>query len=212
MKNKIYVNYGCGLAAPLEWLNFDASPTLRIQKTPLMGRLLKRKLNILFPENVRYGNIIKGLPLEENSVDGIYCSHTLEHLSLLDFRKALRNTIKVMKKGAKFRCIVPDLEFLAREYISKLDKGVESSSIEFMNNTLLGANHRPKGLRAILSVILGNSNHLWMWDRNSLALELEKTGFKKIRICQFNDSNDDMFKLVEDLGRFKNAVAIECEK
>ena len=43
---KIYVQYGCGLSAPKEWINFDVSPTLRIQKTPILGSILKSKLNV----------------------------------------------------------------------------------------------------------------------------------------------------------------------
>ena len=38
MKKK-YVQYGCGLSAPNEWINFDVSPTLRIQKIPIIGSL-----------------------------------------------------------------------------------------------------------------------------------------------------------------------------
>ena len=115
--NKRYVHYGCGLTAPVQWENFDVSPTLRIQKIPLLGRLVRQRLNAQFPENVRYGNIIKGLPVLEDSCDGVYCSHTLEHLSLVDFRKALANTKKILKPGGIFRCVVPDLESAARKYI-----------------------------------------------------------------------------------------------
>lgn len=95
---KIYVHYGCGLSAPKEWINFDVSLTLRIQKIPIIGQIIKHKLNTVFPENVRYGDTIKGLPIDENSCDGIYCSHTLEHLSLQDFRIALKNTRKILKR------------------------------------------------------------------------------------------------------------------
>jgi len=102
MNNKIYVQYGCGLSAPKEWKNFDVSPTLRIQKTPIVGNLFKSRLNTVFPENVQYGDIIKGLPVKDDSVDGVYCSHTLEHLSLEDFRKALKNTYRIMKKRRHF--------------------------------------------------------------------------------------------------------------
>ena len=45
---KIYVQYGAGNQAVEGWLNFDASPTLRIQKIPIIGRLLRSKLNCVF--------------------------------------------------------------------------------------------------------------------------------------------------------------------
>ncbi len=80
--NNIYVQYGCGKTAPEGWINFDSSPTLRIQKIPVIGKLLKNELNTVFPNNVRYGDIIKGLPINKNSCDLVYSSHTLEHLSL----------------------------------------------------------------------------------------------------------------------------------
>ncbi|HEX6859864.1 MAG TPA: hypothetical protein VF138_06660, partial [Caulobacteraceae bacterium] len=61
---KLYVQYGCGLSAPDGWLNFDASPTLRLQRLPLVGRLLTRG-RVRFPEAVRYGDITRGLPLAD---------------------------------------------------------------------------------------------------------------------------------------------------
>ena len=209
---KIYVQYGCGLSAPKEWINFDVSPTLRIQKTPILGSILKSKLNVTFPSNVLYGDIIKGLPIDENSCDGLYCSHTLEHLSLKDFRQALMNSFKVLKKGGIFRCIVPDLEFAARSYINALDNGDNLASLSFINNTMLGIKERPRGLKGFLSSFFGNSHHLWMWDNKSLVAELKDVGFTKIRACKFNDSEDEFFKLVEDIDRFENSVTIECRK
>ncbi len=37
----IYVQYGCGLSAPAGWNNYDASPTLRLQKLPVVGDIFK---------------------------------------------------------------------------------------------------------------------------------------------------------------------------
>ena len=210
---KIYAQYGCGLWAPKEWLNFDASPTLRIQKTPILNRLLKGSLNVVFPDNVRYGDIIKGLPLADNSCEGIYCSHTLEHLSLNDCRIALKNTYRVLKPGGVFRCVVPDLEYCARQYITCLDKGDKNAVYQFMGTeTLLGVENRPRGLKGLVNLFFGNAHHLWMWDFLSLSDELAKAGFNEIRRCAYNDSRHEMFRFVEDQGRFCNAVAIECYK
>jgi predicted SAM-dependent methyltransferase len=210
---KIYAQYGCGHSAPEEWINFDVSPTLRIQKIPLIGKLSKNQLNTTFPSNVLYGDIIKGLPVEDNSCDGLYCSHTLEHLSLTDFRIALKNSYKILKKGGIFRCIVPDLEFAARLYINELERGNNTASIDFVGrNTLLGIVDRPRGLKNFMTSFFGNSHHLWMWDYQSLSKELKDCGFTEIRRANFNDCEDEYFAYVESVGRFENAVAIECKK
>jgi hypothetical protein len=206
--SKFYVQYGCGLSAPREWSNFDASPTLRFQKIPVLGALSPTR----WPTNVKYGDIIKGLPIQSESVDGLYCSHTLEHLSLNDMRIALKNSYKVLKKGGVFRCVLPDIEHIAKSYIDALQKGDKNASIQFMKNTLLGVEQRPRGLRGLIGTYYGNSHHLWMWDHESLIEELKNAGFIEIRRAKFNDSQDPMFKLVEDESRFENAVALECRK
>ena len=212
-KGKLYVQYGCGLSAPESWTNFDVSPSLIIQKIPVLGNLVKKRLDIVFPKNVRHGNIIKGLPVADNSCDGLYCSHTLEHLSLDDFRTALRNSYRILKPGGLFRCVVPDLEYAARTYLKDMQAGDNLASIDFVGrNTLLGQKTRPRGIKNQVKSIWGNSRHLWMWDNQSLSEELAKAGFQNIKRAKFNDSEDPNFKLVEDAGRFENAVAIECRK
>ncbi|QIP13357.1 class I SAM-dependent methyltransferase [Spirosoma aureum] len=212
----LYVQYGCGLSAPTEWINFDTSPTLRIQKIPLLGRLLKNQLPCTFPANVRIGNIITGLPVPANSCLGVYSSHILEHLCLNDFRKALENTYTILQPGGLFRCIVPDLETYARQYVAELESGDPRASHRFLSpwgeRAMLGVESRPRGAKGILTALLGNSHHLWMWDRHSLTNELQAAGFVSIRPCAFNDSTDPMFRYVEDPDRFQSAVVLECTK
>lgn len=213
MATGIYAQYGCGQSAPKEWVNFDVSPTLRIQKTPIIGWLLRRRLNTTFPAGVRYGDIIKGLPLPDGACAGLYCSHVLEHLSLADFRTALRNSHRILAPGGIFRCVVPDLERPARQYIAALDAGDNEASTRFVGrNTLLGMESRPRNFRGRLAAAFGNSHHLWMWDRLSLAEELRKAGFRDVRSAEFHDSEDPLFKLVEEASRFEGAVAIQCRK
>lgn len=213
MNNPLYAQYGCGLSAPAEWLNFDVSPTLRIQKVPVIGKLVRGRLNVVFPESVKYGDIIKGLPVPPNSCKGVYCSHTLEHLSLQDLKTALRNTYAILEPGGIFRCVVPDLEYSARQYIAAIDAGDHHAGAQFMGpDTLLGIETRPRGVKGFMTSFFGNSHHLWMWDFPALSDELKEAGFKEIRRCRYNDSKDPMFRHVEDEGRFINALAIESIK
>lgn len=206
----LYVQYGCGFSAPKNWKNYDASPTLRFERTWLIGKLYKKNSHP-FPENVLYGDIVKGLPEQKNTCDGVYCSHVLEHLPYQDFQTALKNTYRILKPGGIFRCVVPDLKFAIEKYLK--DYGtVENPASDFMRRTLLGKEKRSKGFIGVVKDYAGNSKHLWMWDEKSLVSELEKSGFKNCRICFFNDSKDEHFKFVEEANRFNEAIAIECTK
>lgn len=96
---RLYVQYGAGNESVEGWISFDASPTLRIQKLPILGRLLRSRLNCVFDGDIRYGDIVKGLPLRPESVDGLFCSHVLEHLSHADCSTALKNSYAYLKRG-----------------------------------------------------------------------------------------------------------------
>jgi ubiquinone/menaquinone biosynthesis C-methylase UbiE len=206
----VNVQYGCGLSAPEGWINFDASPTLRLQKLPLLGKLVKK---VDFPANVLYGDIVKGLPgIKESSCDTVYCSHVLEHLSYEDCKLALKNTYAILKPGGRFRCVLPDLGFAIEQYLKDKKEQPELASIHFMQTTLLGYAQRPKGIKEKIMAALGNSHHLWMWDRDSLTQALKDAGFNKVSVADFNDSEEKSFMAVEDSSRFWGAVALEAIK
>lgn len=208
MGPKLYVQYGCGFSSPAGWLNYDASPTLRFERLPLIGRLYTKNA-ARFPADVKYGDIIRGLPLTPGSCAGIYASHVLEHLSLNDFRIALNNTYRLLHSGGIFRLVVPDLQGLASRY---LESSEASAAENFLRETSLGIEGRPRGLRGLVQMLLGNSCHLWMWDFKGIQKELMTTGFVSVRRCELGDSADPMFELVESADRFVNAVAVEAIK
>jgi SAM-dependent methyltransferase len=205
----LYVNYGCGYGdktcAPEGWLNFDASPTLRIQRMPLIGRLAPAP----FPANARFGDIRKGLPVADGSVDAVYCSHVLEHLALEDFRNALKNTFRILRPGGVFRLVLPDLKLLAREYVAS-DK--PDAAMQFMAASNMGRPWRPKGLMGLMRSWLGNSEHQWMWDYQALAMELGKAGFVSTRPAVLGDSGDVMFAKVESENRWNGALGMQTQR
>lgn len=207
---KRYVQYGCGFTAPVEWINYDASPTLRFERIPVLGKLYTRNKQ-RFPENVKYGDIVKGLPEMSGAADGIYCSHILEHLAYEDFLTALKNTWFILKPGGIFRGVVPDLRSAVLDYIERYDR-TDAPANNLMRNTMLGIETRAKSVSSIIKRLHGNSKHLWMWDYKSLEFELKKAGFLNIRQCRYGDSEDPFFNLVEEEERFFDAVGFECQK
>ena len=201
-----YVQYGCGWTAPEGWRNFDSSPTLRFERLPIIGKMYTKN-PARFPENVEYGDIVKGLPVPASSTEAIYCSHVLEHLSLEDFRKALKNTHRLLRSGGVFRFVLPDLEYSIKKYVASTS---DDAAPNFLKETLLGQETRPRGLKGLMFLWLGNASHLWMWDYKAIVHELEETGFRNIRRASYGDSTNSVFKQVEVKGRWDNCLGVEC--
>ncbi len=87
-----------------------------------------------------------------------------------------------------------------------------NAASEFMIHSALGQRKPFRGVRGMLRSWLGKSYHLWMWDEIALRHALEERGFRDIRRACFNDSEDPMFKLVENPDRFGDNLAMECRK
>jgi hypothetical protein len=133
----------------------------------------------------------------------------LEHLSLEDLRRALRNVHALLADGGVFRLVVPDLEALAESYLTSDD--VDACS-RFMEDTCLGVPERRRGFVALLRGGLGNAAHLWMWDFKGLATELRAAGFQGIRRARMGDADDPRFAAVEKPGRWEGHLGIECRR
>ena len=210
MENRSYVQYGSGPSVPDSdgWRHFDASPTLFFERLPLIGRLYTRN-EVRFSDRVEFGDIVKGLPVDPQSLDGVYCSHVLEHLALADCRIALRNTYGLLKPGGIFRLVLPDLNHLARRYVNNPS---HDAAIEFVRDSGLGLETRDRGLWRFFVSWLENSRHLWAWDFEALETELEREGFVGIRRAAIGDSLNPMFVQVEDPGRWENCLGMECRR
>lgn len=178
---------------------------------PLVGSILTKR-RVKFPDNVLYGDVCKGLPVQGGSCKAVYASHVLEHLSLNDFKKAIEETFRITKKGGIFRAVVPDLKIIAIDYVRSAEKGSPTASYEFMRESLLGVETRDNSVKGRLVSCLGNSDHLWMWDEHSLSSALLDVGFSSVRAAKYGDSADLDFQSVEEKSRFERAVAIEAVK
>jgi hypothetical protein len=205
-----YVQFGCGLCAPDNWKNFDAGPAFWLQsRLPFLTPLLVKRGFPAYPRNIQYGDVIKGLPILEQSANAVYCSHVLEHMSLNEFRTTVRNVFSYLRSGGTFRLVLPDIEYLAQSYLNDADPGAAS---RFMRESYLGEEGLTRGLLALPTALFGRSKHLWMWDFKGLEAELAAAGFTGIRRAQFGDSGDPCFNEVEAIHRWENCLGVECKR
>jgi predicted SAM-dependent methyltransferase len=206
LESGTHIYYGASTSAVRTWLNFDASPTVRVQNIPLLGKRLARLAGngFDFPEFLKYGDIVKGLPVADASADAVYASHVLEHLTLDDMRTALRNTYRMLKPGGVFRLIVPDLRERARRYLARAqaDPDDPQAALDFVHSTDLGESRSMRGSVRKLRQSLGFARHHWMWDYPSMARELQTAGFTGIRRARFGDADDPRFTEVEQMDRY----------
>lgn len=61
-------------------------------------------------------NIVK-LPHKDNSVDELFFGHCLEHLTMKEARKVLRECLRILKSGAKIGIVVPEKDLTPKHMI-----------------------------------------------------------------------------------------------
>jgi predicted SAM-dependent methyltransferase len=67
--------------------------------------------------NVHYlVDLGRRLPFPNESFDGVFCEHVMEHFSIEDGEKLAREVYRILRLGGCFRVIVPDAELLLRRY------------------------------------------------------------------------------------------------
>lgn len=89
------------------------------------GRYHKDWINIDFHADsifVKKVNILAGIPLKDDSVDVVYSSHFLEHLSEQQAIFVLSEAKKLLKENGILRIVVPNLENICREYLKVLEE------------------------------------------------------------------------------------------
>lgn len=177
------VNLGCGISAAEGWHNFDNSPSIWLSRIPLINRW-KRIPH--WPSNVRRLDVIKGLPFKPGSVDRIYSSHMIEHLTFGDAVKVLRHCHLALRIGGILRIAVPDLRIIVNDYLAG------ESAERFIDRLLL---------RSTASDILHKgANHQTMYDAAYLAVLFRQAGFPNPEQKQFAQSQ------IPDIGRVELEV------
>jgi SAM-dependent methyltransferase len=172
------INIGCGTNPANGWINFDRSPGLFMRSVPTVVRrgiamIGVKEALVEWPQNVYRVDATRRLPFRDASVDAVYSSHMLEHLSASDADRVLHECARVLKPDAVLRLALPDLRALAQAYMSS-----ESSDAadRFMQDSLLGWSNTPKGLRRLVDQVSG-SRHRWMYDADSIQLRCQNNGF-----------------------------------
>ena len=174
----VRVNLGSALAVAPGWIHVDSSPNAL-----LAGRSrsiqsfayrytgsnaqfdleeYRRRLN---SHRFVHHDLAYGVPFTDASVDFLYSSHFLEHLSWGAGLRLLRDCYRVLHPGGVIRLCVPDLEKAVQFYL----RGERDRFLSYFFSDATGQRRQ----------------HRFMYDFELLYEALSSTGFVDVIKCEF---------------------------
>ncbi len=150
-----------------------------------------------------------GIPAADNTLDLVYHSHMLEHLTYQEGILFIKNCLRVLKPGGTMRVLVPDLELWINAYVN--------------NNTFFFDQYRRDGgidkdiyvtKAAVFMGMLHNHEHKCGYDFESLKWLVEYVGFVDVKRTLYASGEVDDLEIIEPMEPLKimESLCIECKK
>lgn len=158
----LMLHIGCGKNYFDGWINIDNNSDNNISKLDLNW------------------DMRKPLPFNDGSVDFIFNEHFLEHLTVDEGQKAIKDFLRVLKKGGVLRIAMPDLEDVVRSYQDpkwKDNPTLKKFDLDFIQTRA-----------ELINISFRWWGHEWLYDWNELERRLEEAGCKKITKCELRKS------------------------
>jgi len=152
MKDPKYLNLGSGPRGLLDahWMNVDGFPDRNVHFQVDLGRRL---------------------PFEDNTFDGVFCEHVLEHFSLEDGAHLSREVRRVLKPLSVFRVVVPDSAHILRTY-------VDDPAALVSYRTGDGSSATP--MEVVNLFFRQRYEHQFMYDWETMCKMLTSAGFQRV--------------------------------
>jgi SAM-dependent methyltransferase len=217
---QVKVNVGCGPQVVADWINYDSSLHVLLSKYHFIKKLLsslrlisKQVCEISWPsELIKRVDVRKGLPLVDETVDFIYTSHFIEHLTKTEGLRLFRECYRVLKPGGWIRIVCPDLKLITRRYL-------EGN----LNYVLFQVKHKADLSRAFITslgltdnrpfverIFFPGSLHRSMYDYYSLASLLTESGFSICKRRRYREGITPDIDLLDN--RPEESLYVEAQK
>jgi predicted SAM-dependent methyltransferase len=194
---------GCGTNFLRGWLNIGHWNHLEQGK--IYANVNETEGTFLLNHDLRFG-----IPADSGSLDAIYHSHLLEHLTYLEGLEFLQRCFDALKPGGLHRLIMPDLEAFAKAYVTNDDLLLQ----KYKEHVLASRAELYQTKASIFMGMLHNHGHQCGYDWETLKWALERTGFTRIRRTLFQESNLPDIQDIEVYSplRALESVCVECYK
>lgn len=146
-------------------------------------------------------DLSKGVPLADNNVDFIFCSHMVEHLPYRVAEHFMKECCRVLKPGGLMRIAVPDLDIIVRLYkenrLKELDK---------INEPCSRAKYDTERFWEILT-----AGHHATYDFTSMLSLCAQAGFSKTERKSFEEGHPVFIAETQDMYP-EISLYVECTK
>lgn len=201
----VKANLGAGLAVAPDWINVDGSLNALFASCPrLIHAVLYRATgsrtyytfqqyhSILGHNRFVFHDLSYSVPFSDNTIDCVFSSHFLEHLSKRDGCRFIGEIYRVLKPGGRVRLSAPDLNYAVSLYT---------------------CGEKERMLRDYFFVdSLGSyyARHKYMYDFDSLKNILAEKGFTEIEKCTFQQGRLPDIELLDN--RPEDSIFVEAVK
>jgi predicted SAM-dependent methyltransferase len=129
-------------------------------------------------------DLTQPLPFPDNCISTLYSSHLLEHFKYDDLVKLLSECFRVLKTGGVFSAAVPNARIYLEAYYrpESFDPGLYCRHIPAFNYN--------SKIDYVNYIAYMDGHHNYMFDEENLLVILEKTGFKNVRLREFDQTLD----------------------
>lgn len=181
-------------------------------------KIVQGLINIDFftTSGIDYGaDLRRPLKIADDTVDGIFCEHTMEHLTYDETGRLLRECFRIMKPGAVIRIILPDISLFLKHYCAKDDPWFKRwERLIFLDSPdAERAKRRLATPMQAISFVTQEYGHVSAWDIPTITYFLEQSGFRHVEETSFmKGQNPELLIDLDEEERKFVSLYVEAKK
>lgn len=208
------INVGCGMRPTDGAINVDHSYSIALGHHPAVLKLA-RLLHLLSGEQLQFATFCRDhsiqrmscskLNVSDHSMDVVYSSHMLEHLTRSLVAEFLNEAKRVLRPGGTLRIVVPDMHMLVEAYLKSEDCDA------FIEGTLLAYDWGGTFQKHVRALFMGFRGHRWMYDAKSLRKLLMAHGFVDVQLLSAGETTICGETQIDLSERADESLYMECK-
>ena len=158
----------------------------------------------------------------DNSFDGIYSEHFIEHLYKYQGINYFKECMRILKPGGTIRTVWPPYEFVEKltsgEELTKDEEHFVAAYHKFyvVQHKFAGKGHAKRSLReqCAIGLLHQQGQHLYVWPEEELKQTLFLLGYENIKACEYMESSIMEFKNIDTPGLIRklHSAVVEAKK